>query len=82
MELGYGYSVISAIQTQLDNCIKTYTMAGATPTEISRLSGVTLAIQTQLNSTIKRTDMSTLGSAMVLSGTYTLYFRSTDTTER
>ena len=46
MELGYGYSVISAIQTQLDNCIKTYTMAGATPTKISRLSGVTSAIQT------------------------------------
>ena len=58
------HGVTSAIQTALNNCIKKagtteltanvslsgpYTFSGASPTELSYLSGVTSDIQTQLN---------------------------------
>ena len=45
-----------------------YTIAGATSTEISRLSGVSSSIQTQLDSTIKRTGTTALSGDVTLTG--------------
>ena len=49
----------------------TFTFAGATPTELSYLHGVTSAIQTQLDNAIKKSGSTSLTGNVSLSGPYT-----------